>query len=130
MEQWGNTKKTLEVLKMTKLWSVTVNDWGWDQPKTIYAPSREEAERAAARFECSDPVEYAGNFSDRNAAVLLAPYEVVCSPDVRCRKWWWDLWKAGKAPWRYDMSEKAERMRQPGADGRTEAWILDAAKDM
>lgn len=45
---------------MKKLWSVKVNNWGWDSPKTLYAESRSAAEQIA------------GNFSDANAARLLA----------------------------------------------------------
>lgn len=54
-----------------KLWKVKANDWGWDRPITIYAKSREEAERIADKYPASDPVEYAGNYKDENAKILL-----------------------------------------------------------
>lgn len=57
---------------MKKLWSVKVNDWGWSSPKTIYADSRAAAEQIASRHPASDPVRYAGNFTDDRAARLLA----------------------------------------------------------
>ncbi len=100
---------------MTKLWSVTVNGIGMERPETIFAPSRAEAEKVAARYECSDDVEYAGNFSDRNAAERLAPCGAIDPYDTDGWKWWWDLWKAGKAPLRCEM---------------TEAWLMDAYKNM
>lgn len=66
---------------MKKLWSVKVNNWGWDSPKTIYADSRSTADQIASRHPASDPVQYAGNFSDARANHLLA----ATSEDD-----WWD----------------------------------------
>lgn len=56
---------------MKKLWRVTVNNWGWDQPRTIYAESRAEAEKIGSKYPASDRVEYAGNYTDENAERLL-----------------------------------------------------------
>lgn len=56
---------------MKKLWKVTVNQWGWDRPKTLYAESREDAEKTAEKYPASDPVEYAGVFNDLKADFLL-----------------------------------------------------------
>lgn len=56
---------------MKKLWKVTVNDWGWDHPVTLYALSRTEAEELANKYPASDPVQYAGNFSPAAASKLL-----------------------------------------------------------
>lgn len=63
---------------MKKLWCVTVNGWTWDRPRTFYAESREAAAEIAERFQAHDPVEYAGNFTDENAARLLEVYQTVC----------------------------------------------------
>ena len=59
---------------MQKLYKVTVNDWGRSIPKIIYATSKETAEKIAARYPASDPVQYAGRYTDANAARLLAQY--------------------------------------------------------
>lgn len=56
---------------MTKLWAVTVNGVGMVMPTTYYTTSRKEAEKIAELFECSDGVEYAGNFSDQQAEMKL-----------------------------------------------------------
>ena len=56
---------------MKKLWKVRVNQWGWDSPKTYYAESREAAAAIGEKFPASDNVEYAGNFTDAQAAWLL-----------------------------------------------------------
>lgn len=55
-----------------KLWKVTVNQWGWDSPKTYYAKSREEAEKIGSKYPASDAVKYAGNYSDEKAEWLLS----------------------------------------------------------
>lgn len=55
---------------MIKLWKVTVNNWGWDCPRTYYFRSRKEAEQFAQRFPASDPVQYAGRFTANKAAFL------------------------------------------------------------
>lgn len=56
--------------KMTKLWKVTVNNWGWDQAKVLYFESRQEAEQAYTAYPAADPVKYAGNFTDEHAEQL------------------------------------------------------------
>lgn len=55
-----------------KLWKVRVNQWGWDSPKTYYAASRKDAEAIALKYPASDPVTYAGNFSQDKAEWLLS----------------------------------------------------------
>lgn len=55
-----------------KLWKVTVNQWGWDSPKTYYAKSREAAEKTGSKYPASDSVKYAGNYSDEKAEWLLS----------------------------------------------------------
>ena len=55
-----------------KLWKVKVNNWGCDTPKTIYAKTREDAEKIAAEYPAAGAVEYAGNFADLKAEWLLA----------------------------------------------------------
>lgn len=55
---------------MKKLWKVTVNNWGWDAPKTKYFESRKDAEECAKQYPASDRVLYAGMFTDQNADVL------------------------------------------------------------
>lgn len=53
-----------------KLWKVTVNNWGWDAPRTLYFKSREEAVEARAKYPAADNVEYAGAFAAEKAAKL------------------------------------------------------------
>ena len=60
-----------------KLWKVTVNNWGWDNPRTIYTKSRAEAAKIAEKYPAADKIEYAGNFTDENAE-RLAGGEKVC----------------------------------------------------
>lgn len=55
---------------MTKLWKLVVNDWGWDEPKTLYFYSRIDAEKAVENYSASDGVRYAGRFNDLKARVL------------------------------------------------------------
>lgn len=52
---------------MTKLYKVTVNNWGRSAPKTIYTTSKEAAEKIASQYPASDPVQYAGRYADDNA---------------------------------------------------------------
>lgn len=59
---------------MVKLYKVTVNNWGRSVPKTIYATSKEAAEKIASRYPASDPIQYAGRYTDANAAKILAQY--------------------------------------------------------
>lgn len=54
-----------------KLWKTTVNNWGWDAPKTLYFASREDAEKAYRRYPAADRVEYAGNYTQENADRLI-----------------------------------------------------------
>ena len=55
-----------------KLWKVTVNQWGWDRPKTYYAKSRDDAEKIAKEYPASDAVKYAGNFSEDKSEWLMS----------------------------------------------------------
>lgn len=54
-----------------KLWRVKVNNWGWNSPKTFYAKSRKAAEEIADKYPAKDPVQYAGNYTNENACILL-----------------------------------------------------------
>ena len=54
-----------------KLWKVRVNNWGWDSARTYYFKSREEAKEFSNKYPASDDVEYAGNFTEKNAKYLL-----------------------------------------------------------
>ena len=54
-----------------KLWSVKVNNWGWDSARTLYAESKEAAAKMAAEFPAADRVKYAGNFREETAAEML-----------------------------------------------------------
>lgn len=59
---------------MTKLYKITVSAWGRSAPKTIYATSKEAAEKIAARYPASDPVQYAERYTDSNAKKILAQF--------------------------------------------------------
>jgi len=56
---------------MKKLWKTTVNNYGWNNPRTLYAETRQDAERLLNRYPAGDPVKYAGCYSDSKAAELL-----------------------------------------------------------
>lgn len=56
---------------MTKIWKVTVNNWGWDNARTYYYKTRKEAQQMHDRMPAADPVEYAGLYTDANARKLL-----------------------------------------------------------
>lgn len=58
-----------------KLWKVTVNNWGWDNPRTYYFKAKDEAQEFSNKYPASDGVEYAGNFTDKNAKRLLCEDE-------------------------------------------------------
>ena len=60
---------------MKKLWKVTVNNWGWNAPKTLYFATKEEAQKMAKTYPAHDDIEYAGNFSDKKADRLLGNSE-------------------------------------------------------
>lgn len=60
-----------------KLWSVKVNNWDWNYPRTLYATSREKAEAISDRYPAADRVVYAGNFSDANAKIILVRQEML-----------------------------------------------------
>lgn len=57
-------------MKKVKLWKVTVNNWGWDTPRTYYFQTREEAQQAYDSAPAADPVQYAGLFTEENAQRL------------------------------------------------------------
>ena len=54
-----------------KLWSVTVNNWGWDKPKTIYGLCREDCEKIASEYPAADPVRYAGMYTKEKAMAMV-----------------------------------------------------------
>lgn len=56
---------------MVKLWRIRVNNWGWDNPRTYYAESREKAEEIGNKFPAADAVQYAGRFTEENAKILM-----------------------------------------------------------
>ena len=56
---------------MTKLWKVTVNNWGWDEPGTFYFKSKEEANKFRQKFPAYNPIKYAGLYPDKKATLLL-----------------------------------------------------------
>lgn len=51
-------------MKKIKVWAFTANGIGWNGPVTMYFDSREHAEAARAKYDYSDPVQYAGAFSE------------------------------------------------------------------
>lgn len=65
-----------------KLWKVTVNNWGWDRPRTLYFRDKETAAIFADRFPAADPVIYAGNYSDDAALHNLEYTDSVLVPDI------------------------------------------------
>lgn len=65
-----------------KLWKVTVNSWGWDQPRTLYFRDKSVASIFADRFPASDPIVYAGNFTEEKALPKLDYTESVLGPDM------------------------------------------------
>lgn len=54
-----------------KLWKVTVNNWGWSNARTYYFKGKAEAKKFSSKYPASDGVEYAGNFTEKNAKRLL-----------------------------------------------------------
>lgn len=77
-------------INMKKLWKVTVNEFGWRIPDTLYFESYEDARKAWAGHTAADDVEYAGRFSDKHAAYLLADGEdrgAMISDDEELRRW-------------------------------------------
>ena len=70
-----------------KLWEVTVNQWGWDRPKTFYAPSRADAQKIADKYPASDPVKYAGNYSDDKAQWLMSDSIQTYEDWLRDKSW-------------------------------------------
>lgn len=81
---------------MKKLWKVTVNEFGWRSPKTLYFESYEDARKAWAEHTAADDVVYAGRFTDEHAALLLSSdedkafyYPSFIFPDnEELRRWW------------------------------------------
>lgn len=59
-----------------KLWSVKVNNWGWNEARTMYAASKAEAQAIADQYPAADKVEYAGNFREATAKKLLDTYSM------------------------------------------------------
>lgn len=75
---------------MKKLWKVTVNEFGWRSPETLYFESYEDACKARAEHTAADDVEYAGRFSGKHAAYLLAGFDerqAMISDDEELRRW-------------------------------------------
>lgn len=56
---------------MTKLYKVTVNNFGWDRPATYFFRTKKEAEEFAEKYPASDKVKYAGRFKEENAKIYL-----------------------------------------------------------
>ena len=82
--------KAEEETNMKKLWKVTVNEFGWRSPESLYFESYEDARKAWAEHTAADEVEYAGRFSDKHAAYLLAGAEdrrAMISDDEELRGW-------------------------------------------
>lgn len=59
---------------MKKLWKVTVNEFGWKSPKTLYFESYEAARKEWALHTAADDVKYAGCFTDEHAHFLLSDF--------------------------------------------------------
>ena len=77
-------------INMKKLWKVTVNEFSWRSPETLYFESYEDARKAWAEHTAADDVEYAGRFSDKHAAYLLSDAEdrhAMISDDEELRGW-------------------------------------------
>ncbi len=66
---------------MTKLWKIEVNNWGWDNPRTLYAKSREEAEKISKKFPAGGDVKYAGAFDNAKAEKLVKYTEQTLDPN-------------------------------------------------
>ena len=82
--------KAVKEINMKKLWKVTVNEFGWRSPETLYFESWEDARKAWAEHTAADDVEYAGRFFDKHAACLLADAEdryAMISDDYDLRRW-------------------------------------------
>lgn len=58
-----------------KLWKVSVITWGWDNIRTFYFRSKEEAREVSNKYPASSGVKYAGNFTEKNAKQLLCEDE-------------------------------------------------------
>ena len=54
-----------------KLWKVTVRNWGWSSARTYYFKDKAEAREFSGKYTASDGVEYAGNYTEKNAKALL-----------------------------------------------------------
>lgn len=59
---------------MKKLWKVTVRDFSWNSSKTLFFDSYDSARQVWLAHPSSDPVKYAGRFTDDHAAFLLADH--------------------------------------------------------
>lgn len=59
-----------------KLWKVTVNDWGWNNTRTIYCRSKEQAKKIQEEYPANDGIEYAGMFTEDHARHLLREDEI------------------------------------------------------
>ena len=66
---------------MKKLWKVTVNNWGWDSPRTYYCESRNDCLKIYRRFPAADPIKYAGMFTEGNANELVCDVNEVIAND-------------------------------------------------
>lgn len=63
-----------------KLWKVTVNNWGWDRPKTLYFRDKIIASSVSVIFPASDHVVYAGNCREDEALTKLDYTDSVLVP--------------------------------------------------
>lgn len=57
---------------MKKLWKVTVNEFCWRSPMTLYFETYEDARKTWAEHTAADDVKYAGCFTDEHAHFLLS----------------------------------------------------------
>ena len=50
-------------MKKIKVWAFVANGIGWNNPRTFYFDSRENAEKANEKYEYKDAVYFAGVFN-------------------------------------------------------------------
>ncbi len=64
-----------------KLWTATVNQFGWDRPRTTYHTSKAAAEEQLAKYPAGE-VSYAGMFGAAKAEYLIND-----PPDYTFEEW-------------------------------------------
>lgn len=55
-----------------KIWSIKVNNFGWDEPSTLYFDTKRKAEQAREKFDGADAPRYCGMFKPANAINKLS----------------------------------------------------------